>query len=444
MSSADGGLPLAAVHAAPSRTALVCDDGRFTYAALDAERERIRLALAASGAQQVLLHVEETLAGYAALLAVADAGLPTVLLPPAPTAAVSDAVDKALGADAALIGGQVTPTAQAAHRRLEAGSVVIVTSGTTGTPKVVGHTWATLARAVRTRGSLDGSVWQLAYPYHLYAGLQVTLHALLNAATLVMAPGSRDADATLERMADERVGFISATPSFFRRLLLFGSHAAVQRVPLEQVTLGGERVTQDVLDSLHAAFPSARLVHIYATSELGRCFAVDDGREGFPAALLRTGTPDGVGLRVQDGELHVRPVNGMRGYLHVHAARSADSWIGTGDLVDVDGDRVRFRGRRHDLINVGGSKVNPATVEDVVRACPHVLDARVYGKRNALVGELVAADVVGDGALDEAQLSEGVKQHCAARLLPAERPRVVRVVPRIQVSEAGKVVRRTA
>jgi len=202
-------------------------------------------------------------------------------------------------------------------------------------------------------------------------------------------------------------------------------------------------VTQDVLDALRAAFPSARLLHIYATSELGRCFAVDDGREGFPAALLERGTPDGVKLRIRDDELQVLPVNGMQRYLHEAASESgAPGWFATGDLVDVVGDRVRFRGRRSDLINVGGVKVNPTEVEDVLRHCPGVVDVRVFGRRSALVGELVAAEVVGDGSMGDAALRAAIAAFGAARLAPAARPRSVRHVERIGVSDAGKVIRR--
>lgn len=438
-------LAIPALRDAPSRVAVVCDDGSFSYAVLDEQRAVLSDALRLGGVRQVVLHAEQTFSAYAALLALAAAGIPTILLPPDPSQAVSNLVTEMLGTDAVIRHGVIAPATGGVRRLLAPASVVLVTSGTTGTPKIVGHSWATLTRAVRVRPELDASIWLLAYPYHLYAGLQVVLHVLLNGGSAVMLSESREPEAILRRMADERVGFVSATPSFFRRLLLFGSRTARARTQLSQVTLGGERVTQDVLDALRATFPSSRLVHIYATSELGRCFAVDDGQEGFPAALLDSGTTDGVKLRVRSGELEVQPVNAMNGYLHVATQASDTSgWVSTGDLVDVVGDRVLFRGRRNDLINVGGLKVNPAMVEDVVRACPHVADARVFGHRSALVGELVAAEVVGDGTLDDGHLRATVVEHCASRLSSAERPRIVRVVPRIGVSEAGKVIRKAA
>jgi acyl-CoA synthetase (AMP-forming)/AMP-acid ligase II len=437
-------LDLAATVRAPERAALACDDGIFTYSELTREQRRLAGQLHAMGARQVLLHAQPTFTSYAALAALAELALPVVLLAANPSPAVLEAVYESIGADAVVRDGNVVPHGPGLGSRepLPSGSVVIVTSGTTGPPKLVCHSWATLSRAVRVRPELGGSVWLVAYPYHLYAGLQVVLHVLLNAGTAVLLPQDGDVRTTLARMAEHAVAFVSGTPSFFRRLLLFSSREVLGKLRLEQITLGGERVTQDVLNALHSAFPAARIVHIYASSELGRCFSVEDGREGFPAEMLATGTKDGVRLRIRDGELEVQPVNAMNGYVHApSSAPHADGWIPTGDLVDRVGDRVLFRGRRHDLINVGGAKVNPATVEDVIRGCAGVRDARVFARRSALVGELVAVDVVAQAGEDEARLREALAAHCAERLSAAERPRIVRFVPLIALSEAGKTIR---
>ena len=75
-------------------------------------------------------------------------------------------------------------------------------------------------------------------------------------------------------------------------------------------------------------------------------------------------------------------------------AVSLGGWVATGDLVEHHGDRVLFQGRRPDVINVGGRKVMPSTVETVLREATGVGDVRVYGKSSSLVGQLVAADIV--------------------------------------------------
>jgi acyl-CoA synthetase (AMP-forming)/AMP-acid ligase II len=321
-------------------------------------------------------------------------------------------------------GGGATPRA-----------VTILTSGTTGRPKAVRHTWETLARPVRRgRGGAPGT-WILSYRPSLYAGLQVALQALASRGTLVVPPRGA-APAELARlMAAHGVDSASGTPSWWRRLLLLAGDE-LSRVPLRQVTLGGELVDQQVLDGLAARLPAARIVHVYATTELGRCFSVTDRRAGFPAAYLGAVSADGVELRVVGGELHVRSANARAG--------GGAGLVATGDLVEVRGDRVHFVGRRTDVINVGGNKVHPAEVERVLRAVPGLADVRVYGRRSSVAGELVACDVVPAPGADAGALQAEIARRCAAALLGFQRPRWIEVVEEIAVSASGKVLRRAA
>ena len=243
--------------------------------------------------------------------------------------------------------------------------------------------------------------------------------------------------------------FASATPSYWRWLLLFAPGELLARIPLQQVTLGGEVVDQEVLDRLLATFPGARLVHIYATTELGRCFSVTDGNAGFPTRFLDHVSSDGVELAIRDGELFVRSANAMLAYdqrseQSASAMQQVDGWRATGDLVRQDGERVFFTGRRSELINVGGNKVQPVFVEQVVLAVPGVQDARVFAKRSSLVGQLVACDVVAAAGQDGQAVLAAVKARCDEALQPHERPRFLRLTDHIELSAAGKKLRTDA
>ena len=82
-------------------------------------------------------------------------------------------------------------------------------------------------------------------------------------------------------------------------------------------------------------------------------------------------------MRVQDGQLWVRPAAGMLGYAGATSAASGsdvgpEAWRPTGDLVEIVGDRVLFRGRDSEVINVGGVKVHPLPVEERILALPDV------------------------------------------------------------------------
>lgn len=320
--------------------------------------------------------------------------------------------------------------------------VTLLTSGTTGAPKGVQHDWPSLRRPVRIDPRFVGTRWLLTNPPHLYAGLQVFLQCFLNAGTLVALPDGLAPHEIGDAMLDAGVEFVSATPSFWRRLLRFGSVERLQRLALRQITLGGEAAPAELLHDLRRIFPAAHLSHIYATSELGRCFTVTDGLEGFPARFLHDCPEAGVSLRVVDGELQARSPNRMRHYAHGSGPQvDTGAWIATGDVVEVVGDRVLFRGRRTDMINVGGNKVHSGEVELVLRQVEGIVEARVYPMRSSIVGEMVAADVVAAPGRDPEILRRELAQHCARVLQPHQRPRRVSFVSELALTSAGKVSR---
>ena len=243
-------------------------------------------------------------------------------------------------------------------------------------------------------------------------------------------------------MVDTGVQFISATPSYWRRLLMFADGDVLRRVPLTQITVGGEVVDQQVLDKLRQCFPGVRLVHIYATTEMGRCFSVSDGMAGFPVSYLHTKLRDGAELKSQNGELFVRSPNSMCMYdpLSSHGLPSTE-WFATGDLVELRDDRVYFIGRKSDMINVAGAKVYPVEVERIIRSIPGVFDVRVFGKSSSIAGELVVCEVVAAMDQDPEMLREAIMKACHSKLSSHQRPRLIKVVDRLELSAAAKTLR---
>lgn len=325
------------------------------------------------------------------------------------------------------------------------GSVTILTSGTTGEPKAVRHTWKGLTRPVRQTMTDDPQRWLLAFRPHLYAGLQVILQALANHQTLVVPTLSAEPNSVINLMVDAAVEYASATPSFWRRLVMFADSSAIKRVPLRQITLGGEVVDQSLLDRLHDLFPSARLAHIYATTEMGRCFAVSDGCAGFPISYLQAPTADGVEMRLEAGELWVRSANAMSGYENTTELTDDrnlhQGWFPTRDVVEVQGERVFFVGRRSDMINVGGNKVYPVAVEKVIRQLVEVADVRVFGVPSSVAGQLVACDVVPAAGVSPEQVRKNVMRVCQQQLDRYQCPRIVEIKRELDLNDAGKIAR---
>ncbi len=313
-------------------------------------------------------------------------------------------------------------------------SVTLESSGTTGTPKRITHDFTSLRGRVRAVEGI-GARWLLTYEPAAFAGLQVILTTAAAGATLVSVPGGgiTELAAAARRHA---VTHASGTPSFWRAFLMAGGDAPP---PLVSITLGGEAVDQPLLDRLRQVFPSARLRHIYASTEAGALFSVADGLAGFPAAWLEQGR-DGVGLRVRDGVLEVRSPRAMIGDGQSDGWREG-GWLNTGDLVELSCDRVRFVGRLDGLVNVGGVKVSPEQVELRLLAVPGVADAAVVPVASPVTGFLLTAIVVPEPGVGEAPLRAALRA-ATIDLPPAARPRVVTLADRIPLSAAGKKSRR--
>jgi acyl-CoA synthetase (AMP-forming)/AMP-acid ligase II len=120
--------------------------------------------------------------------------------------------------------------------------------------------------------------------------------------------------------------------------------------------------------------------------------------------------------------------------------------VGTGDLVERRGDRFEFTGRRSDVIVVGGAKVFPRRVEEILRRVPGVADARAYGLPSAITGELVAAEIVLAEPLPDATTADRIRAAalavCRESLEPHSVPRVLDIVKQLATTAAGKTSRR--
>ncbi|HLY51425.1 MAG TPA: fatty acid--CoA ligase family protein [Steroidobacteraceae bacterium] len=323
---------------------------------------------------------------------------------------------------------------------------ILLTSGTTSAPKLVRHRLATLTHALAApRPQEEPVVWGTFYDIRRYGGLQIFLRAVLQG-SLVLADPAEPVPAFLDRARAAHLTHISGTPSHWRKALMSG---AADRIAPRYVRLSGEIADQAVLNALRAAYPQAVVAHAFASTEAGVGFEVRDGLAGFPADLLDA--PDGeVQLRVVDGTLRIRSGDNAEGYLGEDAPafpRDSAGAVDTGDRIEVRAGRCYFLGRAGGVVNVGGFKVYPEEIEAVINAHPCVRMSLVHARRNAITGALVVADIVlaeeGAGASRPAPeaLKRELLQNCRQSLAPYKVPAMIRIVPALEVSASGKLVR---
>jgi len=341
--------------------------------------------------------------------------------------------------------------AEPVHSSGRATEWVLLTSGTTGAPKLLVHSLSGLTAAISDENKRGGDVhpvWGTFYDIRRYVGLQIFFRAMLGTGSLVLSSADEPLADFLIRLGARAVTHLTGTPSHWRRALM--SPLAHQISP-RYVRLSGEIADQAILDNLRKFYPQAKIGHAYASTEAGVAFEVPDGLEGFPADMI--GVRGSVEMKVEDGSLRVRSAGLAERYLgrQNSGVADVDGFVDTGDVVELRGGRYHFLGRRNGVINVGGLKVHPEEVEAAINRHPKVRISLVRARKNPITGSVVVADVVLNGepgATDATEQNAALKreiiQICQETLAKHKVPATVHFVPNLDVSANGKLTRQNA
>jgi acyl-coenzyme A synthetase/AMP-(fatty) acid ligase len=337
---------------------------------------------------------------------------------------------------------QIAPAAPLATPACET-EWIMLTSGTSGVPKMVVHTLAGLTAAFRDRKPDDTVVWGTFYDIRRYGGLQIFLRTVLGGVSLVLSSAGESIAGHLDRLGSHGVTHLLGTPTHWRRALM---SPAIRKIAPRYVRLSGEIADQAILDSLRNAFPQATVSHAYASTEAGVAFEVRDGLAGFPVEFIERHR-DGVEMKVLGGSLRIRSPRTASGYIGTDAALAdRDGFVDTGDMVELRGDRYAFAGRRGGIINIGGLKVHPEEVEAVINRHPQVRMSLVRPKANAITGSIVTADVVlkaaNENSGEQMRAVKGdILKLCRDALPRHKVPVTISFVPGLDVAATGKLVR---
>jgi acyl-coenzyme A synthetase/AMP-(fatty) acid ligase len=315
----------------------------------------------------------------------------------------------------------------ASPRGTRPGRLWLLTSGSTGRPKRIGHTLESLTTV---SGEGVPRRWLCPYSPGTYAWWQVVTLGLGSAGQDLVVVDPSELEGWVAAGIEHGVTAASGTPTFWRQTIM-SSGDALARVPLQQISLGGEPVDQAVLDQLTGIFPDARVSWIYASSELGASIVVHDGRAGFPVEWLGRDAPGRPRLSVEDGELVIASP---------HHGEGLEGPVRTGDAVVIEDGRVLITGRTSaDEINVGGSKVSAGVVRSVLQSHPDVVWAHVRGRKAPLVGTMVVAEVVLlSGATADPEAVAAISRWCQERLPEYGVPRRIKLIASIPAKETLK------
>jgi acyl-CoA synthetase (AMP-forming)/AMP-acid ligase II len=320
-------------------------------------------------------------------------------------------------------------------RAMKRAGLILFSSGSTGAPKGMLHDFERVMEKFRAARSPV-----IAIPFLMldhFGGIN-TILAITSSLGTVVTTENRAIATICEAIEKYKVDLLPTTPSFLTLLVATKLSAKYDLSSLKRITYGTEIMPQATLDRIRVRFPEVELQQTYGLSEVGvlRSQSRPDG-----SLWVRIGG-SGFETQVRDGILWVRSEYRMVGYLNAPSGFDADGWFNTQDKVDVDGDYFRILGRVTDLINVGGQKVYPAEVEDVILAQPNITDVVVTGEPHALLGHIVVAKVrlAEPEPLDALRLR--IRKVCLAKLSAYKVPAKVVVLEQDIYSARFKKMRR--
>lgn len=302
-----------------------------------------------------------------------------------------------------------------------AGGLIIFTSGTTGQPKAALHDLRRLLRKFEGPGKDFTTLAFLLFDH--IAGIDTLLYCLSNGATII-CPDERAPARIVDLLETHQVEVLPTAPSFLNLLMLSGATEGRDLSALKIITYGAEMMPQPLLERLANAFPNARLIQKYGTSEAG---APKSRSEGNTSRWLDLGVED-TDWRIRDGRLELPGDRAMLGYLNAPSPFAADGWYQTGDRVERRGDTVRILGRASDMINVGGEKVFPAEVEAAICEVEGIAEAAVSGRPHPLMGSVIMARVrPTDPDATAPEIRQALRQALTGTLEPYKIPQKIEV-----------------
>jgi long-chain acyl-CoA synthetase len=315
--------------------------------------------------------------------------------------------------------------------------LVLLSSGSSGPPKAAVHDFHRLLQKYKTRRRDLRTLSFLMYDH--IGGIDTLLYSLSNVSCIVTVP-NRLPETVCAAIQNCAVEVLPASPSFLNLLVLSQAYTRYDLSALKVITYGAEVMSASTLRRCHELFPHVELLQKFGTTEVGTLRSKSKAPD---STWVKIGG-EGYDVRVVGGILQIKAESAVLGYLNAPSPFTEDGWFITGDMVEVDGDYIRILGRETDLINIGGEKVNPVEVENVIHEVAIVRESAVYGEPNGILGSVVCATVTLTDATtmqDQREVVRLIKAHCRRRLAPHKVPVKIAVVEELYTKRFKKVRR---
>lgn len=316
--------------------------------------------------------------------------------------------------------------------------LIVFTSGSTGKPKGILHNCERVMRKFVTKREGWRTVLFLMMDH--FGGFN-TLLSTFAYGGVALCVSERSPEVVCRVIEQGHATLLPTTPTFLNLLIASGSYRGFDLSSVKLISYGTEVMSEATLAKIPKILPNAQVKQTYGLSELG---VLRSKSESDASVWVKVGG-DGFETKVVDGLLWVRSEANMVGYLNAPSPFDDEGWMCTGDRVDVNGEYMRFMGRESEMINVGGQKVFPVEVENVLLQVENVREVAVYGVKHPLMGQVVQARVSLYNPEDPEALTDRLRKYCLEHLARYKMPtKFIIVSEEEQRSQRFKKIRKIA
>lgn len=287
--------------------------------------------------------------------------------------------------------------------------LILFSSGTTGDPKAAVHDLTFLMDKFKNPGKRLSTVTFLLFDH--IGGFNTMMHSLASG-SLMATLKYRSPEEVCKIIEKYRIELLPTSPTFIHMLLLSKIYEHYDLSSLKVISYGTEPMPESTLLKIHELFPQVQLKQTYGLSEVG---IMATKSESSDSLYIKLG---GLGFetKIIDDVLYIKAKSAMLGYLNAPSPFDSQGWFNTQDKVIVKGEYIKILGRTTDIINVGGQKVYPSEVENILLSIDGVKDAHVYGEENPIMGKVVVADVYVEHENNNRDFIKSLRRYCSQHL----------------------------
>lgn len=339
---------------------------------------------------------------------------------------------------------------------------IIFTSGSTGEPKgvMISHQnlMANTDSIIEYLRLTHDDTMLVVLPFYYCYGLSL-LHTHLRAGgTIVMNNLFIMLGGVINDLRNFKCTGFAGVPSHFQILLRKSDSLKSTPLPdLRYVTQAGGKLHNAFITEFVEAFPNIRFNVMYGQTEATARLAwlppeklpekIGSCGKAIPGVELKVADETGKPVQPgETGEILARGKNIMQGYYkdpELTGSTLKDGWLYTGDLATMDEEGyVYLTARKKEILKVGGRRVSPKEIEEVIVSMPDVIDCSIEAIYDEMLGETMKATVVIKNAKAGTVTPDIIKSWCGSKLALYKIPQIIELTERISISATGKAVKK--